>query len=245
MMVQYQYCQSVLTQITAYNRLREEDLNELRASGIIDDENDLSSPTGLWKVVHDQALDDGYINELTSILKNLITIPASGDILWNNIAKIVQAALEPTQSKYKAQPMGLPAPGGLPRIGQISEEDKKDATYLSYDQLQHLLKVQAAEEEKEKEDRKKNDEAAIKLEEERKKVNELEEQVQHLQKKTQQMQLDEKKVEEEQKKSEQLNQHILKLEAQIKELEARPPTVISAGMLHIYIIHFLIQYYGI
>ena len=164
-LVQFQFCQSVATQIIAYQKLREEDLNELKAQGIIDDENDLSSPKGLFKVVHDQALDDGYINEFTSILKNLITIPASGDIIWANIAKIVKSACEPTQNKYMA----------------TGKKGGSNQTYLSFTELQHLLKVQAVEEEKEKEEKRKNDETARKLEEERVKVNELEKQVQELQ----------------------------------------------------------------
>merc|ERR1712129_213664 len=97
---QRQYWHSVLSQISTYNTLREEDLNELRKEGIIDDENDLSSPKGLFKVVHDQAMDDGFINDFTSILKNMITIPASGDMVWTNLAKIVQEACAPTQQKY-------------------------------------------------------------------------------------------------------------------------------------------------
>merc|ERR1712244_47037 len=76
-----------------------ESLNELRKTGVIDDENDLSSPKGLFKVVHDQALNDGYINDLTSILSNLVTIPASGDIIWTNIARIVQEACRPDQQR--------------------------------------------------------------------------------------------------------------------------------------------------
>merc|ERR1712228_15341 len=158
------YCQSVMTQIGAYNALREEDMTELREEGIIDDENDLSSPKGLFKVVHDQALDDGYINDLTSILKNLITIPASGDIVWTNLAKIVQSACNPTQSKYTN-----------------GDQSKSQNTYLSFKELQHLLKVQAVEEEKEKEIEAKHNDIEIKLNEERKKVSEFEKQVQELQ----------------------------------------------------------------
>lgn len=165
-LAQFQTCQSVTNQIKAYNQLREEDLNELKNQGIIDDENDLSSPKGLFKVVHDQALDDGYINELTSILKNLITIPASGDLVWANISKIVKSACEPTQSKYNVS---------------TNDKSKSPETYLTFQQLQHLLKTQAVEEEKEKAEKAKNDKTAQKLEEERKKVGDLEKQVQDLQ----------------------------------------------------------------
>ena len=169
-MVQFQYCQSLLTQITAYKNLREEDLNELKEQGIIDDENDLSSPKGLFKLLHDQALDDGYINELTSILKNLITIPASGDIVWVNISKIVKSACQPTQSQYKLNTKDSGSSGGK-------------STYLGFKELQHLLKVQSTEEEKEKEMKQNNDQSAKQLEEERKKVSDLEKQVSELQEK--------------------------------------------------------------
>ena len=166
-----------MTQIGAYNALREEDMNELRDQGIIDDENDLSSPKGLFKVVHDQALDDGYINDLTSILKNLITIPASGDVVWTNLAKIVQSACNPIQQKYT----GSNTEEDTKTTESINGSKKSEKTYLSFKELQHLLKVQAVEEEKEKEIEAKHNEIEIKLNEERKKVSEFEKQVQELQ----------------------------------------------------------------
>eukprot|EP01084_Bolivina_argentea_P302073 521343_1 len=161
---QYQYCQSVTTQITAYNRFREEDLTDLRKAGIIDDENDLLSPKGLFKVVHDQALDDGYINELTSVLKNLVTIPAYGSNIWNNINKIVYAACKQNQSKYKT----------LDNKNKNNNNKSENKTYLSFKELQHLLKVQVNEEEKEKDMKNKNNQIEQKLETERKNVSQLE-----------------------------------------------------------------------
>eukprot|EP01084_Bolivina_argentea_P302072 521342_1 len=143
---QYQYCQSVTTQITAYTRFREEDLVDLRKHGIMG-ENDLLSTKGLFKMLHDQVLNDGYINELTHILRVLITIPASGDRVWSNLTKTVSATCTPTQT----------------------------SDYLSFKELQHLLKQQAHEEESE------HNEIEHQLIKERKKVSELEKQIQTLQ----------------------------------------------------------------
>eukprot|EP01084_Bolivina_argentea_P242784 407187_1 len=57
---------------------------------------DIDNPQDLFKKVHDQALKDGFINELTAILKNLVVLPSSADQAWYNISKIVGHACQPT-----------------------------------------------------------------------------------------------------------------------------------------------------
>ena len=130
---------------------------------MIDDHIDLSSPDGLFRKLLAQSLSDGYINELTQILKHLITIPVSGgDALWTNITQIVGRAVAPTRN------------GG--------------SEYLTMSELDHLLKVRAQEAEHEKEREQKENALAQRLEAEkeklgaeRSKVAELEKQVQDLQ----------------------------------------------------------------
>eukprot|EP01084_Bolivina_argentea_P153961 268412_1 len=88
---QLKYCRSVKTQISAYIQLHKEDIEMLKAEGIINEEIDLSSAKGLFKLLHEQVLQDGCINELTSILKHLLTIPSTGDSIWSNIDRVVSA----------------------------------------------------------------------------------------------------------------------------------------------------------
>lgn len=64
-------------QLKVYETLRIDDRQQLFSQGLMDDERDLTSPKGLFNQLHTQVLEDGYVNEFTAILKNLITLPAS------------------------------------------------------------------------------------------------------------------------------------------------------------------------
>ena len=91
--------QCLETQIEAYFALSQED--SLVAS--IPDENgengsfNLSNPKELFCRVEKQAISEGYINELTSILSNLLTIPATQSDVWHNISRIVGEACHAKQ----------------------------------------------------------------------------------------------------------------------------------------------------
>ena len=60
---------------------------------------ELNNPNKLFELLQKQVLKDGYINELTSILNNLITIPARANNVWQNISRIVGQACLPVQKK--------------------------------------------------------------------------------------------------------------------------------------------------
>lgn len=71
-------------------QLNEEDKRETNLD--MNEDFDIDNPRQLFTKVHDQALQDGYINELTSVLKNLVVLPANAHTVWLNVAKIVKAA---------------------------------------------------------------------------------------------------------------------------------------------------------
>ena len=60
--------------MSTFQQMRDEHRNNLSQ------EFDLNDPMSLFKMIHDQAMDDGYINELMSILKDLVTLPSNSTI---------------------------------------------------------------------------------------------------------------------------------------------------------------------
>ncbi len=48
-------------------------------------------------------MNDGYISELTAILKKLMVLPSNDEHVWYNLSKIVRDACKPTQQKMLAQ----------------------------------------------------------------------------------------------------------------------------------------------
>ncbi|ETO35248.1 hypothetical protein RFI_01817, partial [Reticulomyxa filosa] len=75
---------NLMKQIEVYRHLADEDHRQ----GNIEEANlDATNPKDLFNRVHDQALKDGFINELTKILTNLVTLPPEAYVLFKQNIK--------------------------------------------------------------------------------------------------------------------------------------------------------------
>ena len=88
---------SLQTQIETYFALSKEDSRAANITDEDDEDLDLSDPKELFDRVQRQALDDGYINELTRVLSNLVTLPSTAGSVWYNVSRIVGEACQPIQ----------------------------------------------------------------------------------------------------------------------------------------------------
>lgn len=141
------YLSSLSNQIETYEQLRQEDRSNLED---LNDEFDLNNPIDLFKKIHDQCLDDGYINELMSILKDLVLLPSSAEKVWDNLKDIVHEACKPIIKK-----------------SFFNKKKENEIHYADYKTLQHLLNVKAKDfDSKEQTESKENEE---KLNDERQK----------------------------------------------------------------------------
>ena len=111
--------------------------------------------------MHDQALNDGYINELTNVLKNLVVLPSSAETAWYNVSKIVNAACKPVQAELLQKQMAeqgrkrmatkmayQSVVGGKIDTNAFDENyaaSKSDAAYPNYSELHRLLEIRNAE----------------------------------------------------------------------------------------------------
>ena len=122
---------------------------------------DVDNPKDLFKKVHDQALEDGYINELSAVLKNLVVLPSSAERAWFNVSRMVAAACKPVQQEQLQKDQFL-SPQTRERmettmsmVGGIARPRQRSATpgatpepmYPTYDQLHTMLEIRGAEEE--------------------------------------------------------------------------------------------------
>ena len=77
-------------------------------------------------------MEDGYINELTRILSNLVTLPASAGGVWHNVSRIVGEACQPIQSKMlKDTEYGRAITSALPRHGRTAVVEDNSVTTLN------------------------------------------------------------------------------------------------------------------
>lgn len=186
---------ALLNQIETYRKLYEDDKRTAnsrkpRASQIgpdgeqsvdmdndwemMDGDFDIDNPMDLFKKVHDQALKDGYINELTSILKNLVVLPTNAEKVWYNVSKIVNTACKPTfnqmineyndkmvtddndiihadhnRNRNESQQAYNSVVGGMINIDGLNENYVKginiDTQYPTYEQLHRMLEIREAQ----------------------------------------------------------------------------------------------------
>ena len=149
--------------------------------------SDLNNPNALFKICLNQCIKDGYINQLTSILSNLITIPAKASSVWENIAKIVGQATLPSQKKM-IETTNLPPNTLGTRVNDNKNKNKNNKNgnnnnrefhYPNFNALKLLLNV------KEQQEEAKNEETIAlqkDLETQRSKVLKLESEIKKLKK---------------------------------------------------------------
>ena len=128
---------------------------------LLEGDFDVDNPQDLFKKVHDQALEDGYINELSAVLKNLVVLPSSAERAWFNVSRMVAAACKPVQQEQLQKEQFL-SPQTRERmettmsmVGGIARPRQRSTTpgatpepmYPTYDQLHTMLEIRGAEEE--------------------------------------------------------------------------------------------------
>eukprot|EP01084_Bolivina_argentea_P067460 122841_1 len=152
---------ALMNQIETYRKLYETDKRNANEMGAeIFGDFDIDNPMDLFKRVHDQALHDGYINELVAILKNLIVLPSTADTAWLNVAKIVNTACKPAQKEIikKSNNKSLLKSIRQPKMTAVRMSVwgpvKNDDTYVSeitqyptYDELYTMLEIREAKDE--------------------------------------------------------------------------------------------------
>ena len=140
----------IQTQIEAYFTLSRQDIQLANAESF-----NLSNPKELFCRVEKQAISEGYINELTSILSNLLTIPATQSDVWHNISRIVGEACHAKQvnmlkdsdhdskiTDIEENYFGATTKGDSDTVGGETHYH-----YPNYEALRHLLNVKASKKE--------------------------------------------------------------------------------------------------
>eukprot|EP01083_Nonionella_stella_P043405 117082_1 len=156
---------ALINQIETYRKLYDTDKRNVDhivdGWDIIDHDFDIDNPCDVFQRVHDQCLHDGFINELTSILKNLMSLPSNADHVWYNVSKIINTACKPIQNeivygrteankKHAKETMvhTHSVVGGVINANNFDEnyvsKGRNTSTYPSYRELKTMLEIREA-----------------------------------------------------------------------------------------------------